>query len=172
MLKNMMLTALFLVGFSIPAVAQNSIENLYYSDYHGNRVQIIPDTSASLIAEAGISTYGVPQIRINPMQLKDLSPNAKGFAVGHIFTNLTQGHLVRAVDNIYDHYDRVGNADCSVEAKLFYSDEVNKKGIYAIEEEINQMSREQWFHFPGPIRVVTLNGVCELKPMDQEIIDF
>ena len=89
MLKNMMLTALFLVGFSIPAVAQNSIENLYYSDYHGNRVQIIPDTSASLIAEAGISTYGVPQIRINPMQLKDLSPNASGFAVGNICTNLT-----------------------------------------------------------------------------------
>jgi len=89
MLKNKMLIALFLVEFSIPAVAQNSIENLYCSDYHGNRVQIIPDTSASLIAEAGISTYGVPQIRINPMQLKDLSPNARGFAVGHIFTNLT-----------------------------------------------------------------------------------
>ena len=88
MLKNMMLTALFLVGFSIPAVAQNSIENLYYSDYHGNRVQIIPDTSASLIAEAGISTYGVPQIRINPMQLKELSPNARGFTVGYVFTNL------------------------------------------------------------------------------------
>ena len=70
MMKKLILTALFLVGFSIPAVAQNSIENLYYSDYHGNRVQIIPDTSASLIAEAGISTYGVPQIRINPMQLK------------------------------------------------------------------------------------------------------
>ena len=88
MLKNKMLIALFLVGFSIPAVAQNSIENLYCSDYHRNRVQIIPDTSASLIAEAGISTYGVPQIRINPMQLKDLSPNAKGFAVGYVFTNL------------------------------------------------------------------------------------
>jgi hypothetical protein len=89
MLKNMMLTALFLVGFSIPAAAQNSIENLYCSDYHRNRVQIIPDTSASLIAEAGISTYGVPQIRINLMQFKDLSLNARGFAVGHIFKNLT-----------------------------------------------------------------------------------
>jgi hypothetical protein len=31
--------------------------NLYCSDYHGNRVQIIPDSSARLIAEAGISTY-------------------------------------------------------------------------------------------------------------------
>jgi hypothetical protein len=166
MLKNMMLTALFLVGFSIPAVAQNSIENLYCSDYHGNRVQIIPDSSARLIAEAGISTYGVPQIRINPMQLKDLSPNARIFAIGHVCANLTLGHLVRAVENIYDHYDRVGNADCSAAAKLFYSGQVNKKGIDAIEEEINKMSREQWSHFPGPVRVVVLNEVCELKPMN------
>ena len=89
MMKKLILTALFLVGFSIPAVAQNSIKNVYCSDYRENRVKIIPDSSARLIAKAGISTYGVPQIRINPMQLKDLSPNAKGFAVGHIFTNLT-----------------------------------------------------------------------------------
>ena len=166
MMKKLILTALFLVGFSIPVAAQNSIENLYCSDYHGNRVQIIPDSSARLIAEAGISTYGVPQIRINPMQLKDLSPNARIFAIGHVCANLTLGHLVRAVENIYDHYDRVGNADCSAAAKLFYSGQVNKKGIDAIEEEINKMSREQWSYFPGPIRVVTLNGVCELKPMD------
>jgi len=51
--------------------------------------------------------------------LKDLSPNARGFAVGHVCANLTLGHLVRVVDNIYDHYDRVGNADCLVAAKLF-----------------------------------------------------
>ena len=118
MMKKMILTAIFLVGFSIPVAAQNSIENLYCSDYHGNRVQIIPDSSARLIAEAGISTYGVPQIRINPMQLKDLSPNARAFAVGHVCANLTLGHLVRTVDNIYDHYDKVRNDDSSVVAKL------------------------------------------------------
>ena len=67
MLKNMMLTALFLVGFSIPAVAQNSIKNVYCSDYRENRVKIIPDSSARLNAEAGISNYGVSQIRINQM---------------------------------------------------------------------------------------------------------
>jgi hypothetical protein len=127
MMKKLILTALFLVGFSIPAVAQNSIENLYFSNYHGNRYQITPDTSASLIAEAGISTYGVTQIRINPKQLKGLSPNARAFAVGHVCTNLTLGHLVRAVDNVYNHYDRVGNADYSVAVKLFYSGQVNKK---------------------------------------------
>ena len=118
MMKKLILTALFLVGISIPAVAQNSIENLYFSDYHGNRVQIIPDTSASLIAEAGISTYGVPQFRINPIQLKGLSPNARAFAVCHVCANLTLDHLVRTVYNIYDHYDKVRNADSSVVAKL------------------------------------------------------
>ena len=142
MMKKLILTALFLVGFSIPAVAQNSIKNLYCSDYHGNRVQIIPDSSSRLIAEAAISTYGVPQIRINPMQLKGISPNARAFAVCHVCANLTLGHLVRAVDNIYDHYDKTGKADYSVLAKFFYSGQVNKKAIDAIEEEINQMSRE------------------------------
>ena len=118
MMKKLILTALFLVGFSIPAVAQNSIENLYFSDYHGNRVQIIPVSSARLIAKAGISTYGVPQFRINPIQLKGLSPNARAFAVCHVCANLTLGHLVRTVYNIYDHYDKVRNADSSVVAKL------------------------------------------------------
>ena len=164
-MKKLILTALFLVGFSIPAAAQNSFENLYCSDYHGYGVQIIPDSSARLIAEADISTYGVSQIRINPMQLKDLSPNARAFAIGHVCANHTLGHLVRPVENIYHHYDRVGNADCSVAAKLFYSGQITKEGIDAIEEEINQMSREQWSHFPGPVRFVTLNEVCELKPM-------
>ena len=166
MMKKLILITLFLIGSSISAFAQNSIENLYFSDYHGNRVQIIPDSSARLIAEADISTYGVPQIRINPMQLKGLSPNARVFAVGHVCANLTLGHLVKSVENIYDHFDRVGNADCSVAAKLFYSGQVNKEGIDAIEEEINKMNREQWSHFPGPIRVVTLNEVCELKSMN------
>lgn len=166
MMKKWFLTVVFLVGSSISATAQNSIENLYCSDYHGNRAQIIPDSSARLIAEANISTYGVPQIRVNPMQLKDLSPNARAFAVGHVCANLTLGHLVKAVDNIYDHFDRVGNADCSAAAKLFYSGQVNKEGVDAIEKEINQMNREQWSHFPGPVRLVTLNEVCELKPMN------
>ena len=76
------------------------------------------------------------------IQLKGLSPNARAFAVCHVCANLTLGHLVRAVDNIYDHYDKVGKADYSVVAKFFYSGQVNKKAIDAIEEEINQMSRE------------------------------
>ena len=76
------------------------------------------------------------------MQLKGLSPNARAFAVCHVCANLTLRHLVRAVDNIYDHYDKVGKADYSVVAKFLYSGQVNKKAIDAIEEEINQMSRE------------------------------
>jgi hypothetical protein len=94
-------------------------QKFIFSDYHGNRVQIIPDSSARLIAEAAISTYGVSQIRINPMQLKGLSPNARGFAVCHVCANLTLGHLVSAVDNIYDHYNKVGKSDYSVVANFF-----------------------------------------------------
>ena len=76
------------------------------------------------------------------MQLKGLSPNARAFVVCHVCANLTLGHLVRSVDNIYDHYDKVGKADYSVVVNFFYSGQVNKKSIDAIEEEINQMSRE------------------------------
>ena len=164
-MKNLMFTAMLLVVFSVPAAAQDSIENLYCSDYHGTRVQIIPDASALQMAEADISTLGTPQIRVNAAQLKKLSPNTRAFAVNHVCENLTLGHLVRSVDNIYDHYDRVGNADCWAAGKLFYGGIVDKGGVDAIEAEINQLTREQWSHFPGPIRVVTLNEVCELKPM-------
>lgn len=118
------------------------------------------------MAEAAISTYGAPYIKVNPGQLKDLSPHAKAFAVNHVCANHTLGHLVKAVDNIYDHYDRVGNADCWAAAKLFYSGIINSEGVTTLEEEINQLNREQWSHFPGPVRVVTLNDACELKPMN------
>ena len=100
------------------------------------------------------------------MQLKDLSPSARAFAIGDVCANLTLSHLARPVENIYHHYDRVGNADRSVAAKLIYSGQITKEGIDGIEEEMNQMSREQWSHFLGPIRVVTLNEACELKSMD------
>jgi hypothetical protein len=51
-------------------------------------------------------------------------------------------------------------------SETFYSGQITKEGIDGIEEEMNQMSREQWSHFLGPVRVVTLNEVCELKSMD------
>ncbi len=164
-MKKLILTAIFLSLFPFSAGAQNSFENLYCSDYHGNRVQVIPDSSARQMAEAGISTFGVPQIRVNPTQLKELSPKTRAFAINHVCANLVLGHLVRSVDNIYDHYDRVGNADCWAAGKLFYGDIIDKDGVDAIEAEINQLNREQWSHFPGPVRVVTLNEACELKPM-------
>lgn len=164
-MKKLIMVTIFLTVFSVPAGAQNSFENLYCSDYHGSRVQIILDASARLMAEAGISTFGTPQIHVNPAQLKDLSPNTRAFALNHVCANLTLGHLIRGVENIYDHYDRVGNADCWAAAKLFYAGVIDKAGVDAIEEEINQLTREQWTHFPGPVRVVTLNDACELKPM-------
>ncbi|MBC8283412.1 MAG: hypothetical protein H8E32_06320 [Nitrospinae bacterium] len=164
-MNRLIVAAIFLMLSSSPAWAQNTMENIYCSDYHGTRVQIIPDASARQLAEAGISTLGVPHIRVNPAQLKDLSPNTRAFAVNHVCANLTLGHLVRGVDNIYDHFERVGNADCWAATKLFYGGIVDKDGVDAIEAEINEMNREQWSHFPGPVRVVTLNGACELKPM-------
>jgi len=165
LMKKTFLIVIFLAAFSTPAGAQNSIEEFYCSDYHSSRVQIISDASARQMVEAGISTLGAPQIRVNPAQLKDLSKNTRAFAINHVCANHTLGHLVRGVEDIYDHYDRVGNADCWAAAKLFYAGIVDKDGVDAIEEEINQLTREQWSHFPGPVRVVSLNDVCELKEM-------
>ncbi len=165
-MKKLILTSIFVLLFSFPVGAQESFENLYCSDYHGTRVKIISNPSARQMAEADISADGLSHIRINPAQLKDLSPHSRAFAINHVCASLTLGHLVKGVDNIYDHYDRVGNADCWAAAHLFYSGVIDKEGVDAIEEEINQLSREQWTHFPGPVRVVTLNKVCELKPMN------
>tara|TARA_B100001123_G_C15106493_1_gene945690 strand:- start:408 stop:905 length:498 start_codon:yes stop_codon:yes gene_type:complete len=164
-MKNFILAAIFLNLFSIQVEAQGSIDNLFCSDYHGIKVQIIPDSSARQIAEADISTFGMPRIWINPGKLKGLSPQTRAFAINHVCANHTLGHLLIGANNIYDHYDRVGNADCWAAAKLFYGGIVDKDGVDAIETEINELNREQWAHFPGPVRVVTLNKVCGLKPM-------
>jgi len=105
-------------------------------------------------------------IRINSGQLSDLSGNARSFAVNFSCGSLVLGHLVKGAQDIYDHYDQVGNADCWAAAKLFYSGRIDKEGVVALEEEINQLTREQWSHFPGPVRVVSLNDVCKLKPLN------
>jgi hypothetical protein len=93
-----------------------------------------------LIPETDISSYFVPQIRINLLKLRDLSPNYRTFAVRHAFTNLTLDYLIRGVGNINDHNDRLISADFSVAANLFYGGKINKEGIDAIEKKINQMS--------------------------------
>ena len=165
-MRKILLIFIFLAAFINSAAAQNSFLNARCSDYHGSRIQIISDSSARQMAEAGISTLGTPQIHVNPAQLKNLSPNARAFALNHVCGNHTLGHLVNDAEDIYHHYERVGNADCWAAAKLFYAGLVDKEGVDAIEEEVNQLSREQWSHFPGPVRVVVLNDVCALKPMN------
>ena len=165
-MRKMILTTIFLITFSLPAWAQESFDNMYCSDYHSTRVKVVSDSSARKISEASMTTSGRSVLRINSGQLKDLSKNARSYAVNFSCASLVLGHLVKGAEDIYDHFDQVGNADCWAVGKLFYSDQIDKNGVTALEEEINQLNREQWSHFPGPVRVVSLNDTCELKPLN------
>ncbi len=158
--------AVFLTAFSLPAWAQESMDSMYCSDYHSAHVKMVSDSSARKISEASMTAGGNSVIRVNSGQLSDLSANARSFAVNFSCARLVLGHLVKGAENIYQHYDQVENADCWAVGKLFYSERINKEGISALEEEINQLNREQWSHFPGPVRVVSLNDACKLKPMN------
>jgi hypothetical protein len=164
-MKKLIWTTIFLITFSLPAWAQESFDNLYCSDFHSARVKVVSDSSARKFAEAGVTASGNSVIRINPSQLSDLSANARLFAVNHSCASLVLGHLVKGAEDIYQYYDQVENADCWAVGKLFYNDQIDKNGITALEEEINQLNREHWSHFPGPVRVITLNDVCKLKPL-------
>ena len=165
-MRIMIGTAIFLITFSLPAWAQESFDNMYCSDYHSARVKIVSDSSARKLSEAGMTASGQSVIRINSRQLQDLSKNARSYAVNFSCASLVLGHLVKGAEDIYDYYDQVGNADCWAVGKLFYNDQIDKNGITALEEEINQLNREHWSHFPGPVRVVSLNDTCELKPLN------
>ncbi len=159
-------TAIFLITFSLPAWAQESFDNMYCSDYHSARVKIVSDSSARKLSETSMTTSGKSVIRINSGQLKDLSKNARSYAVNFSCASLVLGHLVKGAEGIYHYYDQVGNADCWAVGKLFYNDQIDKNGITALEEENNQLNREHWSHFPGPVRVISLNDTCELKPIN------
>jgi len=165
-MRIMIGTAIFLITFSLPAWAQESFDNMYCSDYHSARVKIVSDSSARKLSEASMATSGRSVIRVNSGQLKDLSKNARSYAINFSCASLVLGHLVKGAEGIYDYYDQVGNADCWAVGKLFYNDQIDKNGITALEEEINQLNREHWSHFPGPVRVVSLNDTCELKPLN------
>ena len=165
-MRIMIGTAIFLITFSLPAWAQESFDKMYCSDYHSARVKIVSDSSARKLSEAGMTASGQSVIRVNSGQLKNLSKNARSYAVNFSCASLVLGHLVKGAEDIYDYYDQVGNADCWAVGKLFYNDQIDKNGITALEEEINQLNRENWSHFPGPVRVVSLNDTCELKPIN------
>ncbi|MBC8288316.1 MAG: hypothetical protein H8E42_12645 [Nitrospinae bacterium] len=165
-MQRLIWITIFLMTFSLPAWAQESLDNAYCSDYHSARVKIVSDSSARKLTEASMTASGRSVIRINLGQLNELSNNARSFAVNFSCGRLVLGHLVKGAEDIYDHYDQVGNADCWAAGKLFYSGRIDKNGVTALEEEINQLNREQWSHFPGPVRVVALNDTCELKPLN------
>ena len=109
---------------------------------------------------------GKSVIRINSGQLNDLSGNVRSFAVNFSCASLVLGHLVKGAENIYDYYDQVGNADCWAVENFFFGGRIDKEGVVALEEEINQLNREQWSHFPGPVRVVVLNDIYKLKSLN------
>ena len=159
-------TAIFLAAFSLPAWAQEPFDNMFCSDYHNARVKIVSASSARKLSEANMTVGGKSVIRINSGQLNDLSGNVRSFAVNFSCASLVLGHLVKGAENIYDYYDQVENADCWAVGKLFYGGCIDKEGVVALEEEINQLNREQWSHFPGPVRVVALNDICKLKPLN------
>jgi hypothetical protein len=165
-MRRLIWTTIFITAFSLPAWAQESIDSMYCSDYHSARVKLVSDSSARKLSDSRMTAGGNSVIRINASQLNDLSVNARLFAVSFSCASLTLGHLVKGAEDIYEHFSQVGNADCSAAAKLFYNGVIDKEGVAALEEEINQMNREQWSHFPGPVRVVSLNDTCELKPMN------
>ena len=165
-MRKLIWTAIFVMAFSVPVWAQESSENLYCSDFHSARVKIVSDSSARKFSEAVMTAGGHSMIRINADQLKDLSANARSFAANFSCASLVLGHLVKGAEDIYEHFSQVGNADCWAAGKLFYNGRVDKNGVMALEEEINQLNREQWSHFPGPVRVVSLNDTCKLKPMN------
>lgn len=165
-MQKLIWTTIFLMAFSLPAWAQESFVNTYCSDYHGLRVKIVADSSARKISGSGILAGGNAVIRINARQLSGLSENARLFALNYSCARLTLGHLVKGAEDVYQHFDQVGNADCWAASKLFYSGRINLKGVEALEEEINGLNREQWSHFPGPVRVVSLKDSCSLKPLN------
>ena len=159
-------TAIFLAAFSLPAWAQEPFDNMFCSDYHNARVKIVSDSSARKLSEANMTVGGKSVIRINSGQLSDLSGNVRSFAVNFSCASLVLGHLVKGAENIYDYYDQVGNADCWAVENFFYGGRIDKEGVVALEEEINQLKREQWSHFPGSVRVVALNDIYKLKPLN------
>jgi hypothetical protein len=165
-MKKLIWATVFLMTFSVPAWAQDSLNNLYCSDYYSSRVKITADASAQKISEADINKMGNSIININPGQLPDLSENARLYAASFSCDTLLLGHLMKGYESIYHHYDQVENADCWAAGKLLYGNILDKAGLRALEKEINKMSREQWSHFPGPVRVVALNETCELRPMN------
>ena len=100
-------TVIFVLAFSVPAWAQESLENLYCSDFHSARVKIVSDSSARKLSDAVMTAGGSSMIRINVGQLKDLSSNARAFAANFSCASLVLGHLVKGAEDIYDHYSQV-----------------------------------------------------------------
>jgi hypothetical protein len=47
-----------------------------------------------------------------------------------------------------------------------FSDQTDNNGFTDPEKEMNQLNAGRLSHFPEPIRFVSLNDTCELKPIN------
>lgn len=121
--------------------------------------------SPTKVAEASYLLDGTPVLRVNQRILANwgVDPLLGKYALNYACARLVLGHVIKPRRDTYGTLKQVSNADCWAINRFYYDTRNDVSIVDEIQEKINNLSREQWVHFPGPVRVVDFKGSCRFK---------
>ncbi|QPJ64806.1 MAG: hypothetical protein G3M78_05140 [Candidatus Nitrohelix vancouverensis] len=139
-----------------------SAASFHCSDYRGDRVDFRSSPEVTKIAIAGYSFGGNPVIWENDGLGAEWDSLMKQYAYYYECGRHVVGNTLRDNGHNYESWNQVSLADCWAASKLVISEGVSKEDIEALQTQLNEMEREQWARFPGPVRVLDLVKDCRI----------
>lgn len=167
-----LISTILAVAFLFPVNALADMPDKYCRDYGFEKAVWKENSSEVKVIRASYLANGTPVLTVNPEALSSwqADPLVEKYAFYYECARLTLGHLIRPAEDRYEAYEQVKSADCWAINKFYYYVS-NELGVIAeLQEKINNMPREQWMRFPGPVRVVDFTigskGTCRMKDRD------
>ena len=132
-------------------------------DHYSKQVSVVKSRTGKSV-EAAYTQRGLPILRVNFHALVKLKPSVllQEYMYFHECARHVLGHVVTAPRTEYEYDQQINRADCWAANRLYYY-EHGVEPVSQVQEMINSLSREQWVHFPGPVRKVDFKEDCYFR---------
>lgn len=165
--------ALMAVFLLLPVNALADMPQKYCRDHGFKQVVWKEDSGNIKVIKASYLANGTPVLTVHPRVLSSwqADPLVEKYAFYYECARLALGHLIKPTADRYEAYEQVKIAECWAINKFYYDTSYEVGVVTELQEKINNMPREQWMRFPGPVRVVDFTigspeGTCRMKDRD------
>lgn len=130
-------------------------------DHYSKQVPVVKSRTGKSV-EAAYTQSGLPVLRVNFSAMAAMKPSVllQEYMYFYECGRHVLGHVVTTPQSEFEHFEQVNRADCWAANRLYYYEREDKTKVQRVQEIINTLSREQWVHFPGPVRRVNFKEDC------------